>query len=235
MIHVVTEENGRLYEAEFAALRNLTEGLARAALRLEPGSIHLLALDGGGAPEFACRFRPTDLGGRIPDALAHMVAAGPASIRAAEVWERTRIYAAPHICGPDPLQRRRCGELRLAVLEEAAERGVRRIVELVPCSGLVETLRSGWRARLLGLPAAVDGVAMVAVEVDASAEAAAELRERLACGPSRRLRLKAGDARWSAPPKEIETFLEAAQQLGPGQLEPLLVALRAAVEDDQES
>lgn len=237
MIHIVTEDNRGLYVGEFARLAELVgeHPVRRAALASDARSTHLLALDDAGAPEFIGRFRPTDAGCAIAERAPGLIAAGAETIIGPKIWERTRIYAAPGLCGPEPAARRRSGELRLAVLEEARDQGVERIVEATPVARLVDALRSGWNVRLLGLPGDLDGEAVVALDVDASAEAAADLRERLADGPSRRLRLKAGDTPWAAAPKEIETFLEAAQQLDSSKLQPLLVALRAAVADDDET
>lgn len=237
MIHIVTEDNRDLYAEAFERLVELVgeSPVRRAALASDARSTHLLALDGAGEPEFVGLFRPTDAGCAIAERGRGLVAAGAETIIGPKIWERTRIYAAPGLCGPEPEARRRSSELRLAVLEEARDQGVERLVEVTPIGRLMETLRCGWRVRLLGLPGDLDGEAVVAVEVDASAEAAADLRERLASGPSRRLRLKAGQTPWAAAPKEVETFLEAAQQLDSSKLQPLLVALRAAVADDGES
>lgn len=237
MIHIVTADNRGLYAREFERIAELLGGESpqREGLTAGAGSLHVLSLDGWGAPQFACRLDRTDVACALAERAPQLVAAGAETIRSPVVWERTRVFAAPGLCGPEPEQRRRSGELRLAILEEARERGIERIVEAAPCNRIVETLRSGWRVSLLGLPGELDGVSVVAVEIDASAEATADLRERLAAGPSRRLHLKAGETPWAASPKEIETFLEAAQQLDSSKLQPLLVALRAAVADDADS
>ncbi len=237
MIHVVTEANRALYAAEFEALHVLAgdDPRRRAAIAGTARSVHLLRLDGEGEPEFACRLSPTDGPCLLDELPVAALLAGLGVARGPGAWERAPIYAAPAICGPEPGQRRKAGELRLAVLEEAGERGAARVVELAACNALGEVLRCGWRLRMLGLPVRFEGVARIAIEVDSTPEAAAELRERLGAGASRRLHLKPGDADWAARPKEVESFLAAAQQLHPAKLEPLLVALRAAVAEDEET
>lgn len=237
MIHIVTADNRGLYAREFEHLGVLLAEtpLRRAALEGGEAVLHMLSLDEAGAPTFAGRFVPTDRACDIAERAPGLVADGAETIVAANTWERTRVYSAPGLCGPEPAARRQAEELRLAALEEAVDRGIERIVEVTPAFRLAEALRSGWRTRLLGLPGDLDGEPVVALEIDASPAAAAELRERLAMGPSRRLHLSAGAGPWSAGAKEVERFLEAAQQLDARKLQPLLVALRAAVADDDEA
>ena len=237
MIHIVTEKNRALYAAEFACLERLIADAPQERSDLEsgPDTTHLLALDGAGQPEFACRLRPAQGFGDLPEGVVALVDGGAGALCGPQVLERERIFAAPHLSGPEPEARRRSGELRLAVLEEARDLGADRIVEFVEPSRLSAALRSSWRTRVLGLPGQRRGVWVVAVEVDASAAATDALRESLARGPSRRLRLTPGDTPWVAAPKEVEIFLSAAQTLAPEQLEPLLKAMRAAIADEDGS
>lgn len=237
MIHIVTEENRSLYAAEFARLEQLTADAPHERAALDSGldTIHLLALDGAGQPEFACRLRPAQGFGDLPEGMIALVDGGAEALCGPQVLERERIFAAPHLSGPEPAARRRSGELRLAVLEEARDLGADRIIEFVEPNRLSATLRSSWRTHLLGLPGQRRGVWVVAVEVDASATATDALRESLARGPSRRLRLTPGEAPWVAAPKEVEIFLSAAQSLAPDQLKPLLKAMREAIADEDGS
>ncbi|WP_374575299.1 hypothetical protein [Phenylobacterium sp.] len=233
MIHVVNPDNRELYAREFERLYELAgdDAARRAALEGGPGVVHLLALDDDGALEFACRLRSSSVGSTLAERAPWLVAGGVEAVVSPEVWERTSIYAKPGLCAPDLRMLERRGELRLAALEEVRDQGAERIVEIVPSASLVTTLRSGWRVRLLGLPGVLDGAPVVAVEVDASPAAAADLRERLAGAAGGRLRLSAAAAP-SVAPREIEAFLKAAQQIDPDNLQPLLIALRAAVADD---
>lgn len=235
MIHIVTEANRGLYTEEFRRLAELARGADRiAALEVDARTVHVLAMDDAGAPEFACRMRPTDDVCRLADLMPELIAAGAESVRRPGVWERLRIYVAPALTEPEPGPHRRWAEVKLAILEEAHDRGVGRIVQAVECHRIAASWTGAWRPRILGLPAMIAGEALVALEVEISAALVLDQRERMAAGPSRRLRLAPGEAPWAAGPKEIEAFLEAAQRLDPDKLPPLLAALRAAMADDEE-
>ena len=230
MIHVVTRANQLHYARELAQLR-----LSRAGGAVAADEVNLLSLDRDGTPEFGCRLRPTEAHSLIASKASHLFAAEPEAVCGPGVWEITRFYAIPRLCAPDSEAVARRLLLGLAILEEAHDRGARRLLQIVEPHKIATLLRSGWRTALLGLPGDVGGATAVAVAVDCSAAAIGEFRERLASGPSSRLHLTAKDGAWAAPPKEVETFLDAARHLEPDQMEALLVALRAAAEEDEES
>lgn len=248
MIHVVTPENRALYARELLQFHRLCAGAAPARdgadgnLRqawgaYDPGdddrALYFMALDGAGATECGCRVRPTDDWSILADVAPHLIGPFERDVRSETIWEVTGLCAASHLLGPDPGNEARRGELRLAVIEEAQERGILRLVTVVAVGALPAMLRCGWRVRLMGLPGDFQGGSAVALEIDPSREAVEDLRERLGVAAARRLRLPANASLGEAPLKEIEMFLEAAQRLGPNQLRPLLVALRAAIEDDE--
>lgn len=230
MIHVVTSANHHLYARELAQLR-----LKSGAGEVAADEVGLLSLDGDGAPEFGCLLRPTTPSSVIAMQAPHLFAAGPEAACGPGVWEITRLYAVPRLCAPEPEALARRLLLRLAILEEARERGAERLLQIVEPHRLSTLMRSGWRFTLLGLPGDVRGVPGVVVEVDCSAPAIGVFRERLARGPASRLYLTDKEGTWAAAPKEVETFLDAARQLEPEQIEALLVALRAAAEEDDEA
>jgi len=240
MIHVVTPENRTVYAKELLQLHRLSAG-GNEAMREAWGAydrgdddraVYFLALDAGGAVECGGRVRPADDWSVLVDIAPHLIGPDEADVRGATVWELTGLHAAPHLLGPEPTNDARRGDLRLAIIEEAHERGIDRLVTIVGANRLPAMLRCGWRVRLMGLPGDFEASCAAAVEVDASWEAVVELRERLAVVASRRLHLPGHKSLGEAPLKEIEQFLEAAQRLSPNQLRPLLVALRAAIEDD---
>lgn len=245
MIHVVTPRNRALYVRELLQLHRLRA--ARSGAAVDPAraswgaydrgdddqAVYFLALDDGGVPECGGRLRPTADWSVIAEAAPHLIAPdGPIAL-GPQVWELDGLLAVPQRLSPEPANVRRLGQLRLAILEEAQERGLDRIVTIVESARLPSVLRGGWRLRLVGLPWEFQGRAVVAVEIDCSAEAVHELRERLGVESARRLNLPGHQSLGEAPLKEVELFLEAAQRLGPNQLKPLLVALRAAIEEEE--
>lgn len=238
MIHVVTAENRAVYR------RELTQMFAeRAAFFIDrlgwpltcsaDGSeqdghddaeaIYFLVLDGAGEVSASCRARPF-AGGDLMNGLAGAAAAAPRSS-----WELSRIMLTPPE-RPWPPQVRP-GELRLAVLEEAVERGVERLVGVVDGLHEAALMRSGYRIRTLGPPLILGGGRAATFEIDARPEALADLRRRLGLERARRLRLPRVPA-GGASPKEIEAFLQAAHKLEPDQLTELRAALRRAADEE---
>lgn len=238
MIHVVTVENRAVYARELAQM--FTQRAAFFIERLgwpltcgpdggeqdghdDAEAIYFLVLDGAGEVCASCRARPF-AGGDLMNGVAGVSAA--ASGRS---WELSRIMLTP-ADQPWPPQVRP-GELRLAVLEEAVERGVERVVGVV--DGLHETalMRSGYRIRPLGPPLTLGGGRAATFEIDAGPEALDDLRRRLGLDRARRLRLPRVPG-GGASPKEIEAFLRAARKLEPDQLTELRAALRRAADEE---
>lgn len=162
MIHVVTAGNRSLYRRELAMMHaqraamfidQLGWPLQRDASggESDPGdddlAIYFLVLEADGALAASCRLRPT-IGWSLLGGPAGHLAPGDDLARRTDTWELSRILLLP------PSERRPGhvppAEVRLAVLEEACERGVRRLVGLA--DGLMEEvlMRSGMAIGKLG-------------------------------------------------------------------------------------
>ncbi len=238
MIHVVTVDNRAVYARELAQMfaqraaffiERLGWPLARDADGGErdgqddAAAIYFLVLDSAGEVSASCRLRPAE-GGALLNGVA-----GPAPTAPPGSWELSRILLTPpDRPAPPPA---RPGAFRLAVLEEAVERGVERLVGIV--DGLHETalMRSGYRIRPLGPSLLLGGGRAVPFEIDTRPQALAELRRQLGLEHADRLRLPRAPG-GGASPKEIETFLQAAQKLEPDQLDKLRAALRRAADEE---
>ena len=238
MIHVVTAENRAVYRRELAQM--FAERAAFFIDRLgwpltcngeggeqddhdDAEAIYFLVLDRAGEVSASCRARPF-AGGELLNGLV-----GVSTSAFQNSWELSRIMlSAPDRPWPPQV---RPGELRLAVLEEAVERGIERLVGVVDALHEAALMRSGYRIRSLGPRLKLGGGAVASFEIDARPEALSDLRRRLGLERARRLRLPrvpAGGAR----PKEIETFLQAARKLRPDQLTELRAALRRAADEE---
>ena len=239
MIHVVTAENRPIYRRELAQMfaqraaffiDRLGWPLARDAEGLECGAhddaaaVYFLVLDAAGEVTASCRARPFR-GGPLLDGRVEV----PAALGATPTWELARILLtpddrprAPHV---------RPGELRLAVLEEAVECGVERLVGLVDSLHEAALMRSGYRIRPLGAPMDLGAGRALPFEIDAGPAGLADLRRRVGLQRARRLRLPPAPGAWASA-KEVETFLEAAHRLAPEQLVVLRAALRRAADEE---
>jgi N-acyl-L-homoserine lactone synthetase len=244
MIHVVTAGNRSLYRRELAMMHaqraamfidQLGWPLQRDASggESDPGdddqAIYFLVLEGDGALVASCRLRPT-MGWSLLGGPAAHLAPGDDLARQADTWEMSRILLLP------PDQRRPGhmppGEVRLAVLEEACERGVRRLVGLA--EGLLEEvlMRSGMAIGKLGPTLPFGASPAFAFEIGTGPAAIAPLREALGIERARRLRLPDTTADVDIRPLEVEAFLGAAARLEPRDLQALMAALRRAVAEE---
>lgn len=244
MIHVVTADNRRLYRRELALMH-----AQRAAMFIDrlgwplqrdadggesdPGdddqAIYFLVLEAGGELASSCRIRPTADWSLLGGPAAHL-APGTRLTGPEHTWELSRLLLGPPSLSQ--LGRITPGELRLALLEEACERGISRLVGLA--EGLAETilLRSGLVIDKLGQTLPFGASLAFAFEVDTSLRAIESLREKLGMEGARRLRLPAVEVEGDVLPQEVEAFLAAAARLEPRDLQALMAALRRAVAEE---
>jgi len=244
MIHVVTADNRRLYRRELALMH-----AQRAAMFIDrlgwplqrdadggesdPGdddqAVYFLVLEAGGELASSCRIRPTADWSLLGGPAAHL-APGTRLTGPEGAWELSRLLLGPPSLSQ--LGRITPGELRLALLEEACERGISRLVGLA--EGLAETilLRSGLVIDKLGQTLPFGASLAFAFEVDTSLRAIESLREKLGMECARRLRLPAVEVEGDVLPQEVEAFLAAAARLEPRDLQALMAALRRAVAEE---
>ncbi|WP_300574385.1 acyl-homoserine-lactone synthase [Phenylobacterium sp.] len=244
MIHVVTAGNRSLYRRELAMMHaqraamfidQLGWPLQRDASggESDPGdddlAIYFLVLEADGALAASCRLRPT-IGWSLLGGPAGHLAPGDDLARRTDTWELSRILLLP------PSERRPGhvppAEVRLAVLEEACERGVRRLVGLA--DGLMEEvlMRSGMAIGKLGPTLPFGASPAFAFEIGTGPETIAALRETLGIERARRLRLPDVTANGDVRPQEVEELLGAAARLEPRDLQALMAALRRAVAEE---
>ncbi len=244
MIHVVTAGNRSLYRRELAMMHaqraamfidQLGWPLQRDASggESDPGdddqAIYFLVLEADGALAASCRIRPT-LGWSLLGGPAAHLAPGDGLAQRTDTWELSRILLLP------PNQRRPGhvppGEVRLAVLEEACERSVRRLVGLA--DGLMEEvlMRSGMAIGKLGPTLPFGASPAFAFEIGTGPETIAALREALGIERARRLRLPDVTANGDIRPQEVEELLGVAARLEPRDLQALMAALRRAAAEE---
>jgi len=192
-------------------------------------ALYLLALEADGLVSASLRVRPT----RDWSLLAGPAAALAPEARdldAPDVWELSRLLLPP--LGPGRPGRVRPFELRLALLEEACDHGIRRIVGLA--EGLAEAvlMRSGLPIRKLGPTQPFGRALAFAFEIEVGPQALAALHAREGEAQARRLRLPPIPDPGGVSPLEMEEMLEAARRLEPVQLRALITALRQAGDEE---
>lgn len=244
MIHVVTAGNRNLYRRELAMMHaqraamfidQLGWPLQRDAAggEVDAGdddeAVYFLVLEAGGELAASCRIRPTADWSLLRGPAAHL-APGASLSGPEEVWELSRLLLG--LPSLRPLGRISPGELRLALLEEACERGISRLVGLA--EGLMETilLRSGLVIDKLGQTLPFGASLAFGFEVDTSLRAIEVLREKLGMARARRLRLPGVDVEGDVRPHELEELLGAAARLEPHDLQALMSALRRAADEE---
>ncbi|MDO8410402.1 MAG: acyl-homoserine-lactone synthase [Phenylobacterium sp.] len=244
MIHVVTAGNRSLYRRELAMMHaqraevfidQLGWPLQRDASggESDPGdddqAIYFLVLEADGALVASCRIRPTVGWSLLGGPAAHL-APDENLARRIDTWELSRILLLP------PSQRSPGhvppGEVRLAILEEAYERGVPRLVGLA--DGLMEEvlMRSGMAIGKLGPTGPFGASPAFAFEIGTGPAAIAALRQTLGIERARRLRLPNAPAGGDVRPQEVEAFLGVAARLDRRDLQALMAALRRAVAEE---
>lgn len=228
MIHVITTANRELYAEQLHEMHQLRRahfveerGWAGMTVREDGGEydayddeamVYLLALDDDGKILAAMRMRPALTGSVIGDIFPHLIAADEAPIKAPEVWEISRFFAARAARGRGGRIAR--SEVRLAALEIAHGLGVKRLVGMVDLEILAPLMTdSGWRVRPLGLPAPyAEGIAQ-GIEVQVSRGAIIDMVEVLDLRPAVALELDPARAP-ALPPQQIEAILSLARTDG---------------------
>ncbi|WP_374574737.1 acyl-homoserine-lactone synthase [Phenylobacterium sp.] len=221
MIHVVTQANRSLYAEALARMHELrrvhfVEERGWNAMTVRDGGeydeydddkmVYLLAIEPDGEISCSMRMRPAEDGSVLGDVFPHLVADDEPPINRPDVWEISRYFATGAVRGRGGAQRR--AEIRLASLEVAMARGASRLVGMIDLEMLPPMLNSsGWRARVLGLPAPYpEGVAQ-AIEVEVCPEAVTEMEETQGLQGPLCLDLDPQVVPAGLPPHEIEALL----------------------------
>jgi len=224
MIHLIGAANRHLYGPELIELhrerrRQFVDGRGWP-LRVQDGgeyddyddgrADYLVGFASDARIEAACRLRPTQDGGLIPDLFPHLVADTERPPDSPGTWECTRYFStAPGRAG---FQSR--SKLHLAMIEHVREQGGDRLLGFVDLPFLTHLRRfSGLRIRPVGLPAPYGhgeaaGVT-VAFEIGVSADDLDATRARLRL-PGRQL--FAAPA-WLPPGTDVHTLERSARVL----------------------
>lgn len=164
MIHLIEAANRHLYRAELAELhrerrRQFVDGRGWPLQVRDGGEYdayddeaarHLIAFAPDGALEAACRLRPTQRGGLIPDVFPHLLAPSEPSAETAGTWECTRYFSTRP--GRGGFEGR--SKLHVAMVEHVRDEGGDRLLGFVDLPYLAHLRRfSGLRIRPVGLPA----------------------------------------------------------------------------------
>jgi acyl-homoserine lactone synthase len=208
MIHVVTSANRDLYAAVLAEMHRLrkvhfVDERGWKAMTVRDGgeydayddeqTVYLLAIEPDGAISCSMRMRPAATGSILADVFPHLIAEDEPSIAAPDVWEISRYFASGATRGKSGFRRR--AEIRLASLEVAMERGVKRLVGMID----IETL---------GLPAPYDEGVAQAIGIQVSRGALLDMEDSQ--GLQSPLSLNLDQSRLPPlPPQDIEALLRA--------------------------
>lgn len=192
MIHLVTAGNRHLYARELVELHRLRRRHfieeRRWALEARDGgeydaydderAAYLIGVAPNQEIEVACRIRPTDRGGVIPDVFPHLVSPSEPPADAPGTFECTRYFAVERARGRAGFVAR--SRLHVAMVEHVRDRGGDRLLGFVDLPLLTHLRRfSGLRIRPVGLPAPYEGGDTIAFEIGVTAEDLAATRERL--------------------------------------------------------
>ncbi|MDP9103981.1 MAG: hypothetical protein M3N05_08260 [Pseudomonadota bacterium] len=222
MIHVVTSANRDLYAAALAEMHRLrkvhfVDERGWKAMTVRDGgeydayddeqTVYLLAIEPDGAISCSMRMRPAATDSILADLFPHLIAEDEPSIAAPDVWEISRYFASGSTRGKSGFRRR--AEIRLASLEVAMERGVKRLVGMIDIEMLPPMLNgSGWRVQPLGLPAPYDEGVAQAIGIQVSRGALLDMEDSQ--GLQSPLSLTLDQNRLPPlPPQDIEALLRA--------------------------
>jgi len=242
MIHVVTWANRGLYAAALREMHRLrrvhfVEERGWSAMTVRDGgefdayddekTVYLLAIEADGSVSCSMRMRPATTGSILQDIFPHLIADDEPSIASDEVWEISRYFASGAARGRGGFRRR--AEIRLASLEVAMARGVKRLVGMIDIEMLPPMLNgSGWRVRPIGLPAPYDEGVAQAIGIEVSKAAVMEMEESQGLEPAICINLDQ-DKMPPLPPQEIEA-LQRTAALGDNQHEVLLGVVKRLLE-----
>ena len=193
MIHCITVANRHLYAAELGDLHQRRAEcfidergwpLTRTAegefdAYDDAAAAYLVAFSPDRSVAAACRIRPTEGGGLIPDHFGHLVSDAERPLRVAGTYECTRYFCVPDMRGAAGLAAR--SAIHIALIEHMIDVGGDRLVGFVDLPLLTHLRRfSGLRIRPIGLPSAYDGGAMtIAFEIGVTAADLVETRQKL--------------------------------------------------------
>jgi len=236
MIHVVTAANRELYRDALREMHQLrrvhfVEERGWTAMTVRDGgeydaydddkTVYLLSLNEDGSVGCSMRMRPAETGSILSDVFPHLIAADEPTLLRPDVWEISRYFAARSARGRAGARAR--AEVRLASLEVAHARGVKRLIGMIDLEMLPPMLTaSGWRVRTLGLPAPYDEGVAQAIEVQVSRGAIIDMAESQGLSETAALELDPQRAP-KLPPQEIEALIRLAQT--DSQQSRILVAL----------
>ncbi len=193
MIHCITAANRHLYADELRDLHRRRADcfidergwpLSRTAegefdAYDDASAAYLVAFGTDRAVTAACRIRPTEQGGLIPDHFPHLVSDAERSLRVPGTYECTRYFCVPELRGAEGLAAR--SAIHTALIEHLNDVGGDRLVGFVDMPLLTHLRRfSGLRIRPIGLPSAYDHGAMtIAFEIGVTAADLVETRQTL--------------------------------------------------------
>ncbi len=193
MIHLIDRSNRHLYGRELGQLhlqraRCFIDERGWPLRRTEAGEFddyddaaatYLVAFDAEKSVRAACRIRPTEHGGLIPDHFPHLVSDAERPLKVVGTYECTRYFCVPDLRGVAGMMTR--SAIHTAMIEHVIDIGGNRLVGFVDLPLLTHLRRfSGLRIRPIGLPATYDDGAMtIAFEIGVTATDLEETRRRL--------------------------------------------------------
>jgi acyl-homoserine lactone synthase len=229
MIHLIDHANRHLYGRQLAQMHRLRREvfIDQRGWPLEIGpdggeydqgdderAVYLLGLDEDGEVLIGIRGRPADDWSCTVDVLGRMLATDPEQFRSPTVWEMARYFAVGEAaCGATGLRIGR--ELRLSLIEAALDAGMHTIIGVCDTYYFAPILQGGWRARALGEAQSYGEGDGIALALEVSDGAVADMRARLGSEEPVLLRVPE-DAPWAVlEPHMIEAIhLMAIKECG---------------------
>lgn len=218
MIHLIDQANRHLYRRQLAQMHQLrrevfVEGRGWPLTVREDGgeydegdderAVYLLGLDDDGDVVVGIRGRTTEDWSCVTDVLPHMVAGDAAQLKSPQVWEMARYFAVARAAGGEfGLQIGR--ELRLSLIEAALIAGAHTIVGICDTYYFAPALNCGWRTRPLGEAQSYGEGNGIAIALEVSDGALADMRARLGSPAPVLLRVPENAPWASLPPEMIE-------------------------------
>lgn len=216
MIHLIDSANRHLYGRQLAQMHRLRREVFvdQRGWPLTVGAdggeydegdddraIYLLGLDEEGDVVIGIRGRPAEDWSCTVDVLGHMIAGDAASLKSPGVWEMARYFAVgPAASGDLGLQIGR--QLRLGLIEAAHQAGIHTIIGVCDTYYFAPILSCGWRGRALGEAQSYGQGDGIALALEVSDGAVADMRRRLGSEEPVLLRIPE-DAPWSSLPPEV--------------------------------
>lgn len=190
LTHIVTRENRlhygqQLHQMHVQRRQIFAEALGWAAMRInergeeideydDEKTNYLLVLDDCGSVQASLRMRPVDEKCMIFDHFPHLIEGGPEAVRHAHLWEGSRYLIMPHLRGEARLAVSTL--LNISAVEFTLSRGVTQFLGMSDTSVLARNRRTGWKTRILGLPAKYAEGEAFAFVADVSLESVSDIR-----------------------------------------------------------